>query len=66
MHNACMAGSSIYYFTNDYDSEEESHVRDIHVQEKGQEARQLLHFGKGKKLLAMTAGEDGSLYFLWG
>ena len=41
-------------------------MRDIHVQEKGREARQLLHFGKGKNLLAMTAGEDGSLYFLWG
>lgn len=66
MNDICMAGDSLYYYTNVYDPDEESFIRDVYVREKGQEARHLLQFGKEKVLLGMTADEEGCLYLLWG
>lgn len=66
MNDVCMAGGSLYYYTNIYDPDEEFYVQDIYVREKGQEAQNLMHFGKEKILLGMTADEDGCLYLLWG
>lgn len=68
MQAPALFGHALYYFTLFYDIERQIHVREIYVQEEGEEARQLLSYGKEdrNRLEEMEVGEDGSLYILYG
>ena len=68
MTDPTLVGHTLYYDTVFYDRERQIPVREIYFQEKGEEARQLLSYGKEdrNRLEGKEVGEDGSLYILYG
>lgn len=63
-----LIGNILYYYNWSFDRQKEEELARFYIQEKGKEARQLRSFGEedSNNLLAMTAGQDGSLYLLYG
>ena len=68
MEDPTLVGHTLYYVSFYYDVERKSPVREIYLQEEGEEARQLFSFGKEDRnhLEGIKVGEDRSLYLLYG
>jgi hypothetical protein len=68
MEDPTLVGHTLYNVSFYYDVERKSPVREIYLQEEGEEARQLFSFGKEDRnhLEGIKVGEDGSLYLLYG
>lgn len=68
VENAYLIGNLLYYDSAYYDSDQGKYVKGIYSRENGKEPQQLLDYGYGDGgyRWPMAAGEDGSVYFLYG